>query len=83
MYAGRYSHTEIITDLYKKLPGKSHRGLVEDKVDGGTKRCVLPLRVYRRKFPNNVTANGLPKLDAFQSVTPHTRSLHRRDPPCI
>ena len=36
-----------MTDLYIKLPGNSHRDLVEVKVHNAAESCILPLRAYR------------------------------------
>ena len=32
---------------------EGHQDPLEVKVDGGAENCVLPLRAYRRMFPNN------------------------------
>ena len=66
---GKHSHTEVITDLQIMVPGKSHRDILEVKVNGGTKSCVPPLRADRSMFPNNLTADRLPKPDALLSDT--------------
>ena len=43
MDTGKHSHTEMITDLNIKLSAKSHRDLLQVKVDGGAESCGLPL----------------------------------------
>ena len=58
----KHSHTEVITDLCIKLPGKGERYLLEVKINSGAEICVLPLRAHRRMFPNNIPADRLPKL---------------------
>ena len=59
MYTDNYGHIELITGSHIKFLGKSHRNLLEVKVDGGTENCKLPLTVYRRVFSNNFIADGL------------------------
>ena len=56
-----HCQTEGITDVHVKVPGKNHRDVLEVKVSGGADICMLPLRAYRRMFPNNFTADGLSK----------------------
>ena len=51
-----------------KLSEKSHRDLLEVKVENGYESCFT-LMVYRKMFPNNLTADGLPKPHALHSVT--------------
>ena len=69
MDTDKCGHTELTTNLHIKLPRKSHRDLLEVKVDGGTESCALSLRVYRRMFPNSLTTDGIPKSNALKSVT--------------
>ena len=64
----RGSYIEVITDLYIQLPMKSHHDPLEVKVDGGEESCILPLRVYRRMFPGNLTNDGFLKPNALNSV---------------
>ena len=55
----------MIADLHIKLPRKTYGDLPEVKVDTGTESCVLPLRALKKKFPSNLTTDGLPKPDAL------------------
>ena len=42
--ADKHSHTATMIDLHIKLPGKSHRYLLEVKTDSSAETCVLALR---------------------------------------
>ena len=39
------------------------------KVDTGAEGNILPLRIYRQMYPNNIDASGLPKKGALQPNT--------------
>ena len=68
METDKNSPREVIIDFHLKLPGKSHSNLLEANVDSSAESCILSLIAYRI-FPNNLTANELPKPDALHSVT--------------
>ena len=69
MDTDKHGHTEVIRDLYFKLPGKIYRDLLKVKVNGTAESYMLPLRTYKRMFPNNLTIDGLPRPDALLSAT--------------
>ena len=47
------------------------------KVDCGVQSCILPLRAYRRVFPNNLTIDDLPKSSALQSADHTTCNFYK------
>ena len=49
---------------------RQHRSTaLKAKIDTGAQANVLPLRVYRRMFPDQLTAEGLPRKDQLKPST--------------
>ena len=67
MDTDKHGNADVITDLHIKFLGKSHWDLLEVKVSGGSRSCVLSLRGYKKIFPNSFTTNGLAKPSVLQS----------------
>ena len=62
----KHGHREVIHIIY---PEKNQKDLLKVKVNSGVESCILPLWTDRRMFSSNLTSDGLPTPDAFQSVT--------------
>ena len=49
-------------------PNRTQRTALKAKVDTGAQGNILPIRIYRRMFPHNLTTEGSPKPGALQEA---------------
>ena len=58
----KHGHTEVITVLNIKLPGKNHKDLLEAKINSDTKSKMLPLRALGGCFPTTLLHMDYPSM---------------------
>jgi hypothetical protein len=60
---------ELFANLDIKLPSRPGQHTLKSKVDSGAQGNILPVRIFRRMFPQLLDANGYPKVGST-SVRP-------------
>ncbi|CAB3986269.1 Hypothetical predicted protein [Paramuricea clavata] len=60
---------EALVMIDIELPNNTHNTQLRAKVDTGAQANILPLRLYRSMFPENISYDGKPKISAVKKST--------------
>ena len=60
---------EALVMIDIKLPNNTHNTQLRAKLDTGAQANILPLRLYRSMFPENIDYHGKPKITAVKKST--------------
>ena len=60
---------EVFASINVKLHGSNRHAALRAKLDTGAQGNLLPLRLYRRMYPQNLTAEGYPKPKILEKST--------------
>ena len=66
METARDGKTYVLTDLDVQLPNTSQCDQIRAKLDMGAETNILPLRTYKKMFPERLLADGSPDLQHIQ-----------------